>query len=53
MPSFLDQPAAGAHTYEVYVVPSTGIRVITTRFDNSFNQNPGIYWAIEYQKAIA
>lgn len=53
MPSFLDQPAAGAHTYEVYATPSTGVRLITTRFDNSFNSNPGTYWAIEYQKAIA
>lgn len=53
MPMFLDQPSAGAHTYEVYATPSTGVRLITTRFDNSFNSNPGTFWALEFQKAIA
>lgn len=52
-PTFLDKTAAGPYTYEVYVTPSTGIRVCTSRMDNSFNANAGHYWALEYQQAIA
>lgn len=50
-PTFLDQPAAGAHTYELYAAASTGIRIITVGFDGSGNPEPGIMWAIEYEKA--
>lgn len=52
-PTFLDKPSAGAHTYEVYLASGGGIRVITANFDNSFNPYAGIYWALEFEQAVA
>lgn len=52
-PVFLDHPPAGAYTYEIVAIPSGGIRILTANPDNSFNADAGIFWALEFEKAIA